>query len=96
MEDCGKGDTKVCLRGRSLDEAPPLQALHSNIQEHPLTRTSPAPRFLTVGDEGPAGQDLAQHELDHGQDHAHDAAHDGDAEEEVILREKEREEGREG
>lgn len=40
----------------------------------------------TVGDEGPAGEHLAQHELDHGQDDAGQAADDGHTEQEAVLR----------
>ena len=40
---------------------------------------------LTIGDEGPAGQHSAQHELDHSQEDAQHPTDDGHAEQEVIL-----------
>lgn len=45
-------------------------------------------RRPTVCDQDSAGEDFAQHELDHRQDDAHQAAHDGHAEQEVILEDR--------
>lgn len=44
----------------------------------------------TIGDEGPAGEHFAEHELDDGEDDAHQTADDRHAEQEAVLRETHR------
>lgn len=45
----------------------------------------------TISDEGSAREDFAEHKFDHRQDDAQQAADDGHAEQEVVLREMDRE-----